>query len=325
MRAEEPAAPRWPAPWLPVFVCLAVCLATSLSAGCASWNTTVKNLGKSATQGVGEELPRLKQPIREILRDSLLSDDTLEQASRRLTQGAMKTLQSEIGDEELHKRVDGLVADVMTVLGNKGSEAVQQVVRTAGPELRQALRDAIVEMLSAARVVLKDAIQKDLTEASQVLAKSLAETLAAALTKQLEGPLGKQLESTAGQLGQKLAGEATAALGSPASKAAVGEFTESAMRGAVRGARDGVNDGLPNRIQVGLIAAVVVLFCVLVLLSLGSFILFRRYRHSTKALTIIAEKINQHDAAELKRSIAKSAQDNYVGPWLSTFLKSRGL
>ena len=294
MRAEEPFTPRCPAPWLLVIV---VCLTANLGGGCASWNNTIKGFGKSATQGVGEELPKLKQPIREILRDSLLSDDTLEQASKRLTQGAMKTLQSEIADEELHKRVDSLVADVMTVLGSKGSDAVQQVVRTAGPELRQALRQAIVEMLSAARVVLKDAIQKDLTEASQVLAKSLAETLAAALTKQLEGPLGKQLESTAGTLGQKLAGEATAALGSPTSKAAVGEFTESAMRGAVRGAREGVNDGLPNRIQVGLISALIVLACVIVILGLGSIILLRRYRHSTKALTIIAEKINQHDAA----------------------------
>jgi hypothetical protein len=39
----------------------------------------------------------------------------------------------------------------------------------------------------------------------------------------------------------------------------------------------------------------------------------------------VAESINQHQSGALKETIKKSAHDNYVGPWFSSFLKRRGL
>ena len=168
-------------------------------------------------------------------------------------------------------------------------------------------------------------MEKQLTPATEQLARHTAEVLADSLVKALDGPLGKKLEQTTGQLGQQLVSEAATALASPASKAAVAEFAESATRGAVRGARAGVSEGLPPHLQTALIAGLVVLCALVVLFAIGAFSLWHRYQQSTTSLAIIAEKINQQQSQELKQAISKSAADNHVGPWLSRFLKNRGL
>jgi hypothetical protein len=54
-------------------------------------------------------------------------------------------------------------------------------------------------------------------------------------------------------------------------------------------------------------------------------VIWWRYRQSTKSLTIIAQQINERDAGGRKQAIHQSAHANYVGPWLSNFLKARGL
>lgn len=46
---------------------------------------------------------------------------------------------------------------------------------------------------------------------------------------------------------------------------------------------------------------------------------------SEQTLTIVAESINQHQSGALEETIKKSAHDNDVGPWFSSFLKRRAL
>ncbi len=40
---------------------------------------------------------------------------------------------------------------------------------------------------------------------------------------------------------------------------------------------------------------------------------------------LVTQAIDLHESEELKAAIHQSAHDNYVGPWLSSFLKRRGL
>ena len=292
---------------------------------CASWMQRVRDYGRSAAAGVGEELPKMKEPLKKILRETLLEDDTIKQVAARASEGAFDAIGRRLADAEVQKRLDGIVSHVLQTLEQRGSEATKNLLRSAGPELREALRGAVAETVSAAGGALKESIEQDLTKAAEHLAKSTADALTTALVQALDGPLGKRMEQSAGQMAQQIVGQATHALRDPSSKAAVSEFTESAMRGAIRGTREGVNEGLPNRLQSALIAALVVIGMLFCAALAGVVLLWSRYRLSTKSLAIIAEKINQHDAKELKQAIRKSATDNYVGPWLSTFLKTRGL
>jgi hypothetical protein len=94
---------------------------------------------------------------------------------------------------------------------------------------------------------------------------------------------------------------------------------------AVRGARQGMKEGLPDERQVALVASIVVLAALLLLAAASLSFLWWRYHQSAKSLTIMAETINLHESEELKAAIQQSAHDNYVGPWLSSFLKRRGL
>ncbi len=296
-----------------------------LTTSCASFMQRVREYGRSAAAGVGEELPKMKEPLKKILRETLLEDDTIKQVAARASEGAFDAVGRRLADAEVQKRLDGLVSHVLQTLEQRGSDATRNLLRSAGPELREALRSAVAETVTAAGGALKESIEKDLTKAAEQLAKSTAEALTIALVQALDGPLGKRMEQSAGQMAQQIVGQATSALRDPNSKAAVSEFTESAMRGAVRGTRDAVSEGLPNRLQSALVATLVVLGTLFFLALVGVVLLWNRYKLSTKSLAIIAEKINQHDAKDLKRAIHKSATDNYVGPWLSTFLKARGL
>lgn len=312
---------------LTVSTCLrASFLLTLIALGsCSAFKDNVRELGRAATQGVGQELPNLKGPLRQTLRDALLGDALLNEAGQRIAGGTLHSLELELQKGTLSKTVDELVAHALATVGDKGTEATRQLIRTAGPELQAALREIVLSTMATAGGAFKEAIQKDLTAAMQLLAKSTAEALVATIVKSLEGELGQELKQTAGSLSQQLISEATGKLRDPASKAAVSEFAESALKGAVRGTRDGITESLPSRLQVALISGLVVAGVLLLLLGTGFAVLFHRYRQSTKTLTIIAEKINEAEAADLKQSIRKSTTANYVGPWFSTFLKQRGL
>ena len=292
---------------------------------CSAFKDNVRELGRAATQGVGQELPNLKGPLRQTLRDALLGDELLNEAGQRIVGGTLHSLELELQKGTLSKTVDELIAHALATVGDKGTDATRQLIKTAGPELQTALREIVLSTMATAGGAFKEAIQKDLTAAMQLLAKSTAEALVATIVKSLEGELGQELKQTAGGLSQQLISEATNKLRDPASKAAVSEFAESALKGAVRGTRDGITESLPSRLQVALISGLVVAGVLLLLLSVGFAVLFHRYRQSTKSLTIIAEKINEAEATDLKQAIRQSATANYVGPWLSTFLKQRGL
>lgn len=307
---------------------LSTCLCAALVLGlgsCSSWQNNARDLGRAATQGVGQELPNLKGPLQRALRETLLGDDALEQAAQRITERTLHTLEAELAKGELAKLVDDLVAHALETVAQRGNDATKQLIHSAGPELQKELRQIVLQTVTTASSALKNSIQTDLAAATQLLARNTAETLATTLVKALQGELGQQLKQTVGGLGQQLVAEAAVKLRDPASKDAIGEFTESAMKGAVRGTRNGIDEGLPNRLQVALISGLVVCGTLLFVVSVGFFILFYRYRQSAKSLTIIAQKINQADAQHLKQAIQKSADANFLGPWLSSFLKERGL
>jgi hypothetical protein len=293
--------------------------------GCTGLSNTVRGYGRSAAAGFADGLPAMKDPAKKLLRDMLLEGDTLKEATGQATAAAVRSLTRELGEAEVQKRVDGLVEHTLSLLAQKGGETARTLVRSAGPELREALRTAIVQTMAEAGTALKDSIERQLTPATEVLARHTAEVLVDTLVKALEGPLGKKLEESAGQMGQKLVSEAATALAAPTSKTSVAEFTESATRGALRGARAGVGEGLPQHIEAALIAGLVVMGALLLSFAVGMYMLWSRYQQSTTSLAIIAQKINEHETPELKETIQQSAADNHVGPWLSQFLKHRGL
>ena len=69
MRARPLAAP--------LSTCLFVALALGLGA-CSVFRDNVRELGRAATQGVGQELPNLKGPLKQTLREALLGADLLD-------------------------------------------------------------------------------------------------------------------------------------------------------------------------------------------------------------------------------------------------------
>lgn len=132
--------------WLTCFVAAL----SFFSASCASWMQRVRDFGRSAASGVGDELPKMKEPLKKILRETLLEDDTIKQVAARASEGAFDAVGRKLADAEVQRRLDGIVSHVIGTLEQRGSDATRNLLRSAGPELREALRSAVAETVTAA-------------------------------------------------------------------------------------------------------------------------------------------------------------------------------
>jgi cobalamin biosynthesis Mg chelatase CobN len=304
----------------------------------------VRGLGhhtaKGAMGAVGESIPAIEEPLRQALRRTLVEDDTLRRAAKDMTESAVKTLEAGLASPEMRRQIDDLVVRAMESLARNGDEAVRRLVQGAEPEMKDALRRVLASVESDLRetiakvaadgidkmtVRLRERIERDVTPATERLAKRTGEELIASLVAGLEGPLQKRLLEAGQGMSTSLIKGVALGLNEPSNQESFGSLTQVMSLQAVRGARQGMKEGLPDERQVALIASIVVLAALLVL-AVGSLsFLWWRYHQSAKSLTIMAENINQLESEELKAAIQQSAHDNYVGPWLSSFLKRRGL
>src|SRR5262249_44490328 len=128
---------------------------------------------------------------------------------------------------------------------------------------------------------------------------------------------------TARNIGREMINEA--ALSMREQKEFVGEITQVAMRQGMRGAIEGARESLPGHLPRELLIVMAALCAVAFLSGGGLIVYWWRYRKSSKSLTIIGQQLNDFEAGELKDAIHKSADENYVGRWLSNFLTRRGL
>jgi vacuolar-type H+-ATPase subunit E/Vma4 len=321
---------------------LALLLAAGLG-GCVTQDY-VRGLGhhaaKGAMDGVADGIAAIEEPLRQTLRRTLVEDGTLRQAAKDMTETAVKSLEAGLASAEMRKQIDDLVTQAVASARRNGDEAIRRLIQTAEPELsdamrrllqtaepelKEALRRAATEGLESASAKLRDRIERDLTPATERLARRTGEQLIASLVAGLEGPLNKRLMEAGQDMSKSLIKGVALGFNEPGNQESFGTLTQVMSLQAVRGARQGMKEGLPDERQVTLVASIVVLAALLLLAAASLSLLWWRYHQSAKSLTIMAENINLHESEELKAAIQQSAHDNYVGPWLSSFLKRRGL
>jgi len=303
-------------------------LAIGSLGGCIS-QSYVRGLGHQAAQGalegVADGMPAIHGPLRQALRGALVEDDTLRRAARDVTEAAVHSLEAGLASPEIRKQIDAVVVQAMESLAREGNEAVRQLLKAAEPDLKEALRKTVTESVASATSKLREGLERDVTPATERLAQHTAEQLITSLVAGLEGPLQQRLLTAGREMSKALIKGLAQGLDDPVNQSSFGSLTQLMMLQAVRGAKQGVQEGLPDERRVVLIASIVVLTALLFLSATGLSFVWWRYHQSAKSLTIMAENINQHEADALKTAIQKSAQENYVGPWLSSFLKRRGL
>jgi hypothetical protein len=303
-------------------------LAATLLGGCISqdyYRTAAQSAAAGAMQGVHDAIPSIQEPLRQTLRGALVDDPVLREAARDMTRSAVDVLESRLGSPEMRRQVDALVAQAMASLARDGDETVRALVKAAGGTLETELRRVATVSILAATTTLRDSLERDVTRAARRLARRMGDELVVSLVKGLEGPLQERMLQAGRNMTQALMRGAAEGADDPLNQAGFGGLTNHVMLQAVRGARQGMTEGLPDRTQVALISAIVLLGALVLASSGGLLLVWRRYQQSAKTLTIVAESINTHQADALKETIKRTTQDNYVGPWFSTFLKRRGL
>ncbi len=299
-----------------------VLVAVAGLAGCASGQNYVGQVsheaGKSAVEGITEGVSSAPGPIRRALRETLLGDDTLPQVSQRIAQATVEGMRRGMSEEETQQLIDGLVERTIAMIGSQSGEATRQLIETIEPELSQAVRRSMTEISAT----FGENLDRDLTPRTREMARAIADVIVTALATGLEVQLD-HIRETARAIGREMISEA--ALSMKEQKEFVGEITQVAMRQGMRGAIEGARDIFPAHVPQGLMIAMIALGVLVVLTGGGFVVYWWRYRQSTKSLTIIAQQLNDFEAGELKQAIHKSADDHYVGRWLSNFLTRRGL
>ncbi len=299
-----------------------VLLAATMLAGCVSGQNYVGQVsheaGRSAVEGITEGVSSAPGPIRRALRETLLGDDTLPQVSQRIAEATVEGMRRGLSEAETQQLIDELVERTVAMLGRESGEATRQLIQTVEPELSQALRRSMTEISGA----LSDNLDRDLTPRTREMARAIADVLVSALAGGLDVQL-EHIRKTARDIGREMISEA--ALSMRDQKEFVGEITQVAMRQGMRGAIEGARDIFPGHVPRGLMMALIALGALALLSGGGLVVYWWRYRQSTKSLTIIAQQLNDFEAGELKNAIHKSADDHYVGRWLSNFLTRRGL
>jgi hypothetical protein len=284
-----------------------------------------QSAASGAMQGVSEGIPSLQEPLRQTLRGALVDDPALRDAAREMTESAMQVLQARLASPEMRQQVDALVAQAMTTLARQGDETVRALIKAAGAQVEAEMRAVATQSILAATTTLRDSVERDVSPATQRLAKRMADQLIVSLVEGLEGPLQDRLQLAGRNMAQALIKGAAQGADDPINQAGFGGLTSHVMLQAVRGAKQGMTEGLPDQTRAALVSAVVLLGALVLGSGAALAFFWWRYQQSAKMLTIVAESINQHQSGELKETIKKSAHDNYVGPWFSSFLKRRGL
>ena len=303
-------------------------LAVALLGGCVSqdyYRGAAQSAAGGAMQGVRDGIPGIQGPLRQTLRGALVEDPVLKEAARDMTRSAVEALEARLASPEMRRQVDALVAQAMESLRRDGDKTVRELIQAAGGTLELELRRVATASVLAATTSLRDSLERDVTPAAQRLASRMGEELVISVVKGLEGPLQKTMLQAGRNMSQALIKGAAEGAEDPLNQAGFGGLTNHVMLQAVRGARQGMTEGLPDQAQVALISGMVLLGALVLATSGGLGFFWWRYQQSAKTLTIVAKSINNHQSGALKETIKRSTQDNYVGPWFSSFLKRRGL
>lgn len=281
-------------------------------------------LGQAGAQGAILGARESDEALRQVLRQSLLRDDLLDRVAERFVQGAL----SGMDGPEARARAALLSRAILEELRGQGDAALMHTLKNAGKQLEETLDAVSVRALGRADAALKEILHKDLVEATQVLLRKNAETLARALAAELQGPLGESLRQTSGQLARVIVAEAATSLRAPETREAAREFLRGATREAVLGAGDGLRQGLQGSpLQAALVAGLVGLGILLLVCGGALWFFIRQYLLSARALSVIAQKINESggEVGGLKQAIRQGAARSNVDGWLNDFLKRRGL
>ncbi|PYN96033.1 MAG: hypothetical protein DMD91_22905 [Candidatus Rokuibacteriota bacterium] len=278
---------------------------------------------KALATGLEVQLDHIRETARAIGRE-MISEAALSMKEQKefvgeITQVAMRQgMRGGLSEEETQQLIDGMVQRTIAMIGSQSGETTRQLIETIEPELSLAVRRSMTEISGT----FGENLDRDLTPRTREMARAIADVIVKALATGLEVQLD-HIRETARAIGREMISEA--ALSMKEQKEFVGEITQVAIRQGMRGAIEGARDILPGGIPRDLLLAMIALGVFTLLSGGGLLVYWWRYRQSTKSLTIIARQLNDFEAGDLKEAIHKSADDHYVGKWLSNFLTRRGL
>ncbi|HYV45107.1 MAG TPA: hypothetical protein VFA20_09620 [Myxococcaceae bacterium] len=285
----------------------------------------VRDASREAVHGAAEGIATLPPERVEAMRKAILGDPDVAALAREVARGAVEGGASALTDEKLARLTEALVEAQLSAFKKSLAPALADLE----PRFQDELRRTVITATTAALGVLRREGDRDLERWTAVLVRTSAETLLATLRQSNLIRLD-DAAAAANRLAAEVGRGAVAGAASELRGAVPPEQLRAYFREGGAGLVEGLHEGLgslPTRLESTLIGVTVVLAAILIGLAIAAVVVRRELQLSRKALAVVATQVNAagEGGAELKRSIYQSAEKNHIQPWLSTFLKDRGL
>ena len=299
-------------------ICVLLVLGVGIISGCTPFIETYSRIsGRGSTLGVYDTLSSLDDELLKKVRRELLNDKFLQQSAAEVARGVVQGMSEGSFEMKLEAHVDKFISHVSRTLEHEGGPAFARLLDASDARLQATIKDGVKNaVLSASKSFHDNA--GDLSEGTFLIARAAVEGGIAGLAPGLNAVIGKDDLFWREEL-----------------PPIAGLVARTVMREAVLGFKEGLGSDLHSlvggferkidRIQVALIAGIIAVSILFIGALVSAIYLLWQYRLSLKALAVVSSKIKEVGSEDLKLAIQESATRNQVQPWLTTFLKSRGL
>ena len=316
-------------------------ISIALLAACAGAEQYAYEGGKGGVRGVAEAIRTVDDPLLQKLRDTLTEDMHLREAIAEAAQAAARGVGRGLSEAQLDALVVSIVTASLDAAARRVDQSLAPALAANADRLRVGLRRALRQILKDTRYSLRSAVHDDLrpalkqvsAEITAVMVDTIAAALAGSLTESLQRGITQHLTPAVGELSRTAAREAVIGVmeglrtveDSQELARGIGVLARIVSRESAVGFREGIGpDAASWNMSLAVAATLAGIVFLLIVLFFVS--LIRRYRASTRTLTVLAERINEEaDPKALKRRIQEAAVKEGVETWLNDFLRRREL
>ena len=274
--------------------------------------------GRGVVVGFAEGLRSSDDPVLAKIRNALLEDDllrrTIQETARASVVGARQGLSDIKIEESAVAFTDAVASALEKHLERSATRILNNFESTAHTTAVRIVQDAV---LVAAKSF-----------------ESASPRVSAGMRNIVEASTHAFLRVVTEGLDKRLQARTREFLDDELPRAA-GMISRVAAREAVGGFKEGMGKEFPlflpevregaDWVRIMLISGLIVLLALLLVTGIVLTQLFRSYRMGQQALSIVAQKVDQHGSPELKAAIHETASRNGIESWLKEFLRGRGL
>lgn len=320
------------------------------NAGCPAIQWYMRQSGKGAVSGFYEGMSHVDPAVHRRITSTVLEDPNLQKFAHDLTSSIVLGASDGMTQAKLDALAGRVVQSAMTTLREQGSDALNQLMKQAGPALEQSLRRGVEESVLAMGAAMHKTAETDMGAATTLLMRAAVDGVLQSL-RHSSRELGRELNDSteqylkekvapgAGHIARTLTREAMLGLHDGLTETGVKEQLPAlrlVMHEIGAGLGEGMGEGLGRSVHKSplepILTGITIILAVLFIGAvIGLVLMWRRYVSVTRSLSLFAQELSQAEKTDQEHTqyLVRAIRDAHTAAnhtaFLDKFLKYRGL